>query len=141
MFGRKPDQQPALMPWQETAARARERKESLSGQGLRDQKLVLTTLVHAHEQGRLMLLDGGYCRWHQRRDGRIVICEIISQVPGCGQRILRRLQAQEGVAEIIARCPSTWDANDWYERRGFKMSGTASDGLGGTMNIWALAVS
>lgn len=81
--------------------------------------MIFSTLMESNERGELLLLDGGYCRFHLRRDGQLTIHEIISQKPGQGTAILDRLSCVEGARFLLAKCPTNLPANAWYQRRGF----------------------
>lgn len=99
--------------------------------------MIFESLYESDRRGELLLIDGGYCRWHLRRDGTITIYEIISQRPGAGQEMLARLIAQKPVA-IVAKCPVDLVANDWYRRRGFRLVCTEATKSGRRLNVWRL---
>lgn len=92
------------------------------------------------KRGELILLDGGFCRYHLRRDGQLTIHEIISLRPGAGSEMLARLK-QTGARCIVARCPADLDANGWYRRRGFTPTGTEMTRTGRSINTWRLDLS
>jgi hypothetical protein len=99
--------------------------------------MIFESLYESSQHGELILVDGGYCRWHRRRDGTITIYEIISQKPGAGQEMLTRLIEQKPVA-IVAKCPVDLAANDWYRRRGFRLDRTETTQSGRQLNVWRL---
>lgn len=91
-----------------------------------------------------MLVDGGFCHWHLRRDGQITIREIISTCPGAGSEMIRRLVAigaEKGAASIFAKCPADLEANKWYARRGFDLAGVEVTKSGRELKLWRLSLS
>lgn len=99
--------------------------------------MIFESLHESNQRGELLLIDGGYCRWHRRRDDVITIYEIISQRPGAGQAMLKRLIEQRPVA-IVAKCPVDLAANEWYRRRGFAHEATETTKSGRKLNVWRL---
>ena len=99
--------------------------------------MIFESLHESNQKGELLLLNGGYCRWHKKRDGVITIYEIISQRPGAGQAMLARLVEQQPVA-IVAKCPTDLAANAWYEQRGFVLDRTETTSSGRQLNVWRL---
>jgi hypothetical protein len=95
--------------------------------------MIFETLHESSERGELVLLDGGYMRWHLRRDNTITIYEIISQRPGTGQALLARLPTGH---PVVAKCPQDLAANAWYARRGFQLARTETTPSGRTLNVW-----
>lgn len=100
--------------------------------------MIFDALFESAKIGELILLDGGMCRWHLRRDGQITIREIISIRPGAGSEILERLKKVVGAKSILARCPAHLDANAWYEKRGFHKSNTEELPSGRLIHTWVL---
>jgi hypothetical protein len=101
--------------------------------------VIFETLHESSQKGELLLIDGGYCRWHRRKDQTITIYEIISQKPGAGQAMLKMLIEQSPVA-IVAKCPTDLAANAWYERRGFRLDRTETTPSGRFLNGWRLDI-
>lgn len=101
--------------------------------------MIFESLHESSQRGELLLIDGGYCRWHLRRDGMITIYEIISQKPGAGQAMLKRLMEQRPVA-ITAKCPAAYASNAWYARRGFILISSETTKNGTPINVWRLAL-
>jgi hypothetical protein len=99
---------------------------------------IFEAIQNSNIAGELILIAGGYCRWHLRRDGTITIYEIISQRPGAGQEMLARLQRVPGAVAIQARCPADLAANTWYERRGFALVSREVTRSGRDINLWQL---
>ena len=99
--------------------------------------MIFESLHESAKAGELLLIDGGYCRWHLRRDGTITIYEIISTMPGAGQRMLNRLIGKRPAA-IHAKCPTDLASNDWYARQGFILVTTETTRSGRVLNVWRL---
>ncbi len=99
--------------------------------------MIFESLYDSAKRGELILIDGGYCRWHLRRDGSITIYEILSIKPGAGAVMLAQLVARKPVA-IVAKCPTDLPSNAWYQRRGFALSATETTRSGRVLNVWVL---
>ena len=95
--------------------------------------MIFESLHGSAERGELILIDGGYCRWHLRRDGSITIYEIISTRPGAGRMMLALLPTGRPVQ---AKCPADLPSNGWYARVGFAHVGTETTRSGRVLNIW-----
>ncbi len=100
--------------------------------------MIFETLHESAQRGELMLIDGGFCHWHLRRDGQLTIREIISLRPGAGSEMLARLRSVPGAVSLLARCPVDLAANAWYERRGFTLAGREQSKSGREINVWKL---
>jgi len=100
--------------------------------------MIFEALHGASERGELLLIDGGFCHWHLRRDRQLTILEIISTRPGAGSEMLTRLKETPGAASIFAKCPVDLEANAWYARRGFVCEGTETTRTGRRLNLWRL---
>lgn len=98
-------------------------------------------LFDSAQRGELLLVDGGMCHWHLRRDGQLTIREIISLQPGVGAAMLDTLKRTPGALCIVAKCPVDLDSNHWYARRGFVLVGTETAKSGRGINVWRLALS
>jgi hypothetical protein len=101
--------------------------------------MIFETLYESSKRGELLLVDGGMCHWHLRRDGQLTIREIISTKPGAGAVMLAELKRQSA-GSIFAKCPADLTANDWYQRRGFAMEGREITNSGRVLNLWRLAL-
>lgn len=95
--------------------------------------MIFETLHESNARGELLLIAGGYCRWHLRHDGTITIYEILSQRPGAGQELLAMLPAGH---PIVAKCPADLPSNAWYARRGFALVRTETTPSGRQLNVW-----
>jgi len=106
--------------------------------------MLFESLHHSAEQGELILVDGGYCRYHLRNDGQITIYEILvlpdRQRQGIGTAMLDQLRALNP-ASLYASCPTDLPANTWYQHRGFTLEHTDTTRTGRELNRWRLALS
>ena len=104
--------------------------------------MIFETLNEAVERDELILLDGGICHWHLRRDGQITIREIIvlpyMRGQGIGITILEKLKVVNGATSIFAKCPSDLPANEWYQKRGFVDEGIEKTRTGRELRLWRL---
>ena len=107
--------------------------------------MIFDALNESNERGELLLVDGGMCHWHLRRDGQLTIREIIvqhdRQRQGVGRQILAALMTTPGATSIFAKCPASLPANGWYARLGFTPEGTDTTRSGKTLNLWRLRLS
>ena len=101
--------------------------------------MIFESLSAAAEAGELLLVDGGMCHFHRRRDGQVTIREIIV-LPGHRRRgIGRQLveQASQGGSSIVARCPADLEAgNAFWGALGFGIQYTEKTRAGRTINVW-----
>lgn len=104
--------------------------------------MIFETLMESAERGELILVDGGLCHWHLRRDGQLTIREIIvlpdRRGLGVGAAILARLRTTPGATSIFAKCPAELPANGWYSHMGFECEGTETTPAGRELNLWRL---
>lgn len=100
--------------------------------------MIFETLHESAQRGELLLIDGGFCHWHLRRDGQLTIREIISTKPGAGSAMLATLKTTPGALSLFAKCPVDLPANDWYRRRGFELERTETTRTGRELNLWRL---
>ncbi len=98
-------------------------------------------LHESARRGELLLVDGGMCHWHLRRDGQLTIREIIATRPGAGSEMLAVLMDVTGASSLYARCPVDLPSNDWYRRRGFALEDSIPTRNGrGAVNAWRLVL-
>lgn len=90
------------------------------------------------QRGELLLIDGGLCHWHLRRDGQLTIREIISTRKGAGARMLEILKQTPDAVSLFAKCPIDLASNAWYARRGFICEGQETTRSGRRLNLWRL---
>jgi hypothetical protein len=102
--------------------------------------MIFETLYESAQCGELLLVDGGMCHWHLRRDGQLTIREIIATRHGAGSEILATLKRVPGAVNIFAKCPENLAANGWYLRRGFTNEGTETTRTGRTLKLWRLVL-
>ena len=103
--------------------------------------MIFEALYSAAKQGELLLVDGGFCHWHLRRDGQLTILEIISTRSGAGREMLARLKQTPGANSLFAKCPSDLKSNWWYCDNGFRYEGQEITKTGRKVNLWRLALS
>lgn len=102
--------------------------------------MIFETLHESAQRGELILIDGGFCHWHLRRDQQLTIREIISIRPGAGSEMLAFLIAVPGATSIFAKCPADLPANDWYANRGFLCEGIQTTRTGRQLKLWRLPI-
>ena len=98
-------------------------------------------MYESSKRGELLLVDGGMCHWHLRRDGQLTIREIIATRRGAGSEMLAQLRQTAGAACIVAKCPADLPSNDFYRKKGFTLEGTESAKSGREINLWRLNLS
>lgn len=103
--------------------------------------MLFEALYEALQKGELLLVEGGFCHFHVRRDRQLTIREILSSKPGVGQRMLAMLKTVPGITCIVAKCPADLPSNDWYGRRGFVLVNSEKTKTGRTVNTWRLEVA
>lgn len=103
--------------------------------------MIFHALMDSAARGELILIDGGLCRYHLRRDGQLTIYEIIAVRPGAGTEMLSRLHSVAGVTFILARCPAELPSNAWYKRKGFVVVNIETTRRGRALNVWRLSCS
>lgn len=101
--------------------------------------MIFEILYESAKRGELLLIEGGFCHWHLRRDKQLTIREIISTRPGAGSEMLAELRRQPAQS-IFAKCPVDLEANNWYQRRGFKLERTETTRTGREVNHWRLTL-
>ena len=104
--------------------------------------MIFEILNNAAENGKLILVDGGLCHWHLRKDGQITIREIIvlpeKRGQGIGTTMLKQLKQVAGATSIFAKCPVDLEANRWYQKMGFQNEGTETTRTGRKLRKWRL---
>lgn len=103
--------------------------------------MIFQALTDAAAREELILIDGGICHWHLRKDGQLTIREIISTRRGAGSEMLGQLKQTVGARTIFAKCPAELPANDWYKKQGFTLLGTETTRTGRTLKLWELQLS
>lgn len=100
--------------------------------------MIFDALYESAQRGELLLVTGGFCHWHLRKDGQLTIREIISTEPGAGSVMLARLRQTPAATSILAKCPADLASNDWYARRGFIRESIETTKTGRQVNVWRL---
>lgn len=95
--------------------------------------MVFVSLYESLQRGELIMVDGGLCQYHLRRDGQLTIHVILSNRKGAGKQMLECLKNVEGARLLLARCPITYESNTWYQKNGFIL-----DHIEGKNNVWIL---
>ena len=98
--------------------------------------MIFETLWESAQRGELLLMDGGFCHWHLRRDGQLTIHEIIATRRGAGSEMLAVLRRTSGATSLFAKCPADLAANEWYARRGFVCEGEETTPGGRRLRLW-----
>jgi hypothetical protein len=102
--------------------------------------MIFNTLYEAAQRGELLLVDGGMCHWHLRRDGQLTIREIISTRPGAGTEMLNRLKRIPGARSIFAKCPADLPSIDWYIKKGFCLASVETSKSGRVIHGYRLGL-
>lgn len=97
-------------------------------------------LYESYQKGELLLIDGGMCHWHLRRDGQLTIREILATRRGAGKEMLGVLQKVAGAKCLVAKCPEDLESNFWYEKSGFQKIAIENAKSGRKINVWRLEV-
>lgn len=99
--------------------------------------MIFETLYDSAKKGELLLVDGGMCHWHLRRDGNITIREIITtkKNQGVGESILKYLEDLNPIS-LFAKCPIDLNANKWYKSQGFICEGIELTRTGRKLLLW-----
>lgn len=101
--------------------------------------MILAMLKGADEKGELILIDGGFCRYHIRKDGQLTIYDIYvlenKRGKGIGREMLKRLEGLP-VDSLFARCPVEYASNSWWKHMGFVMEGREETRGGTLLNLW-----
>lgn len=100
--------------------------------------MVFESIYESAQAKELILIDGGFCRYHVRKDGDLTIREIISTRPGAGTEMLNMLKENKKIYSIFARCPARLEANKWYQKKGFEMEKKEKSKQGAEILCWRL---
>jgi GNAT superfamily N-acetyltransferase len=96
--------------------------------------MIFAAMEEAASRGELILVEGGLCRWHRRRDGIIVIREILVlphlRRKGIASKMLTHVLAMtRGVVQ--AKCPVKLESNEFWKASGFTLV-SEKEGI----NLW-----
>ena len=103
--------------------------------------MVFESLWESAQKGELLLVEGGMCRWHLRRDKVLVIREIIATLKSKGTVMLAQLKEVPGAVGIRAKCPADLESNGWYEKMGFLKTDVETTRSGRKVNVWELPLT
>jgi GNAT superfamily N-acetyltransferase len=80
--------------------------------------MIFVALSEAADNGTLILVEGGLCRWYRRRDGIVVIREILTlpthRRRGIGRRMLAEVIAVNPGRVLRAKCPTKYDSGNRF---------------------------
>lgn len=102
--------------------------------------MIFEALYASAKRGELLLIEGGMCHWHLRRDGQLTIGEIITtrKGAGVGAAMLAVLKTTPGATSLFAKCPQDLNANGWYADQGFALERVETTRTGRRLNCWRL---
>lgn len=100
--------------------------------------MIFETLYESSRRGELLLIEGGFCHWHLRRDGQLTIREIIATKTGAGSQMLGILKQTPGASCIVAKCPTDLEANRWYKLKKFNLDHLEVSKTGREIKVWKL---
>lgn len=85
--------------------------------------MIFAALAEAADRGELLLLAGGMCRFHLRRDGIVTIREILvlpsHRGLGLGRTMVEEVQRRHPGATLRATCPADYPSNGFWRHLGF----------------------
>jgi GNAT superfamily N-acetyltransferase len=98
--------------------------------------MIFVVLSEAAEKGELLLVRDGLCRWHLRRDGVVVIRELLvlpeARKQGIGKLLVSTVRERNRGRRILAKCPKNYPSNAFWQRIGFALASEAA------VNEWVL---
>jgi len=98
--------------------------------------MIFAALDEAASKGELILVFDGLCRFHRRKDGVVVIRELIvmpfRRRTGVGRRLLEQLRRRFPGAALEAKCPASYESNGFWRACGFALAEE------GEVNRWRL---
>lgn len=100
--------------------------------------MIFETLYESWANCELLLIEGGMCRWHLRRDGQLTIHEILSYKPGAGRNMIETISKTPGAKSLFAKCPADMISNGFYAHMGFICEGQEVTPSGRKLNLWRL---
>ncbi len=97
--------------------------------------MIFAALDEASRKGELLLVTDGMCRWHLRRDGVVVIRELIvlpfRRRTGVGRRLVEDVRTRNPGKTLLAKCPAQYESNAFWAALGFHLTP-------GKINEWRL---
>src|SRR5262245_54345251 len=103
--------------------------------------MVFECLYDSLKRGELLLVEGGMCRWHLRRDGQLTLLEILSTHRGAGRRMIEALRQTPGAVSLFAKCPQDLPANGFYRHMGFVLEAETMTNSGRAVCHWRLPLA
>lgn len=89
--------------------------------------MIFVALSEAADKNQLILVDGGMCRFHKRRDGVVVVREIIvlkaARRRSVGRSMIDEVIRRHPGAVLEAKCPAEFDSNSFWSAVGFESVG------------------
>jgi GNAT superfamily N-acetyltransferase len=97
--------------------------------------MLFVALAEAADRGTLLLVSGGLCRWHRRRDGRVTIRELVvlpaQRRQGIGRALVEQVARLNPGCPLSARCPVCYPSNGFWPAVGFDLVDTVKGA-----NVW-----
>lgn len=98
--------------------------------------MIFVALEESARKGELLLVDGGMCRYHRRRDGVVVIREILvlpsRRRCGIGRNLVAEVIQVAHGRVVRCKCPEKYAAaNQFWRAMGFTLI-EQKDGV----NLW-----
>lgn len=88
--------------------------------------MIFVALNDAAGRGELLLVDGGMCRFHRRRDGVVTVHELLvlptHRRRGIGRALVGRVRELHPAATLRAVCPGEYEANEFWAACGFTIA-------------------
>lgn len=94
--------------------------------------MVFMSLYDSYKRNELLMIDGGFCQFRQRKDGQITIHAVLSNRVGAGKQMLQLLKERHPT-KIVAKCPVDYSSNEWYRKMGFVLQNVEDK-----VNVWCL---
>ncbi len=99
--------------------------------------MIFAALSEAADKGELLIAQGGLCRWHRRRDGIVVIREVLvlpeRRGEGIGRVLVDTVRHRNPGSTLLAKCPVPYPSNRFWSALGFTLVATKND-----INEWRL---
>lgn len=103
----------------------------------------LEDLERIYEKGGLILKEGAFCEWLLRRDGQATIHQIFVghefRNQGIARDMINTIKENPDVMIILAKCPTHYPSNSFWEKMGFENVREEVSRNGKTiLNVWEL---
>lgn len=97
--------------------------------------MIFPAMMEAADRGELILARDGLLRWHLRKDGVVVIRELIvlpfRRGTGVGRALLAELAAKAPGRILRARCRADYESNRFWAKTGFRLVSSEK-----VFNLW-----